>query len=52
MVASSADALGGIQHQQHDVRHADVRRAMTTLSFSAMSLVLPLRRMPAVSTKM
>src|ERR1035438_8969760 len=28
-----------------------LRRAITTLSFSAMSLVLPLRRMPAVSTK-
>ena len=28
------------------------RRAITTLSFSAMSRVLPLRRMPAVSTKM
>ena len=27
------------------------RRAMTTLSFSASSFVLPLRRMPAVSTK-
>ncbi len=27
------------------------RRAMTTLSFSAICLVLPLRRMPAVSTK-
>ena len=29
-----------------------LRRAITTLNFSAMSLVLPLRRMPAVSTKM
>ncbi len=28
-----------------------LRRAMTTLSFSAIRLVLPLRRMPAVSTK-
>ena len=27
------------------------RRAITTLSFSAISFVLPLRRMPAVSTK-
>ena len=27
------------------------RRAMTTLSFSAIAFVLPFRRMPAVSTK-
>ena len=40
-----------IHHQQRDIRHAQMcRRAITTLSFSAISLVLPLRRMPAVST--
>ena len=44
-------ALGGIQHQQHHVRHADVAARHHDAQLLRHRLVLPLRRMPAVSMK-
>ena len=45
------DSFGGVEDEEADVGGLGCLRAMMTESFSAMRRVLPLRWMPAVSTK-